>query len=240
MIYIGLDDTDMLDTPGTNKLAQHLAALESDRYEVELIVRHQLLVDPRVPCTNKNGCASMLWRPLVDEPIAALAARLRTAILDWIPKGSDPGLCLTREVPEAVLQFGILCQRELILQQDARSLAAEQGIHLEGLAGTEGGVIGALAAVGLLASRNDGRVVYRGEPASSSSEWGFVHAVDELLTYAVDAIVRFDSGEEVVRGVVDLGKRLRPNLRGGRVVLFVEPSAAGTADTPAWTAVRVT
>ena len=47
MIYLGLDDTDMLDTPGTNKLAMHLAELLADEYETLWIVRHQMLVDPR-------------------------------------------------------------------------------------------------------------------------------------------------------------------------------------------------
>lgn len=240
MIYLGLDDTDLIDTPGTNKLAQHLAVLESDRYEVELIVRHQLLVDPRVPCTNKNGCAAMLWRPLVEEPLEQLAARLSAAILEWIPEGSDPGLCLTCDVPEAVSQFGFRCQRELVTQEDAHRLAAEHGIYLEGLAGTEGGVIGALAAVGLVASRNDGRVVYRGGNAAEAFDCSSVQQIDKLLARAIDAVIRYDSGEEVTSGVVDLGKRLRPNLRAGRVVLFVEPSAAGAVESPAWTAVRVT
>jgi len=240
MIYLGIDDTDMPDTPGTNKLALHLAALESARYRVELIVRHQLLIDPRVPCTNKNGCAALLLQPLVEEPLGALAERLRKAILAWIPEGSDPGLCLTTEVPQAITQFGFRCQRELVAQDDARCLAAENGVLLEGLAGTQGGVIGALAAVGLVASGNDGRVVYRGGEAAPAFEWSCVRPIDELLERAVDAVIRRDSGVEISAGVVDLGKRLRPNLRHGRVVLFVEPNDLGTPAAPVWTAVRAT
>jgi hypothetical protein len=40
----------------------------------------------------------------------------------------------------------------------------------------------------------------------------------------------------VSRGVVDLGKRLRPNLRDGRTVLYVAPGGAGEAE---WIAQRV-
>ena len=42
----------------------------------------------------------------------------------------------------------------------AREIAATHGIHLEGLGGTEDGVIGALAAVGLMATHDDGRVIH--------------------------------------------------------------------------------
>src|SRR5437870_2586916 len=58
LIYVGIDDTDTLDTPGTNQLARALAAQIASTHECLLIVRHQLLDDPRVPYTSKNGSAS--------------------------------------------------------------------------------------------------------------------------------------------------------------------------------------
>src|SRR5690606_25597169 len=77
---------------------------------------------------------------------------------DYIP-GSDPGLCVAQVVPETVRRFGRLCQAELVTQREARSLAAKEGIVLLGLGGTEDGVIGALAAIGLAAVEDDGRVI---------------------------------------------------------------------------------
>lgn len=62
MIYVGIDDTDTLDSPGTNQLARHLVQKLAGRWRSDLITRHQLLEDPRVPCTRKNGCVAMTLR----------------------------------------------------------------------------------------------------------------------------------------------------------------------------------
>ena len=67
MIYVGLDDTDTLDDPGTNQLARHLVRELAGDFHGRMILRHQLLEDPRVPCTKKNGCASILFEPLVAK-----------------------------------------------------------------------------------------------------------------------------------------------------------------------------
>jgi hypothetical protein len=43
------------------------------------------------------------------------------------------------------------------------------------------------------------------------------------------ADIRLVSGEPFTGDVVDVGKHLRPNWRGGRMVLFVEPPEASAA-----------
>ena len=62
MIYVGIDDTDVRDSPGTNQLARHLIRHLPADYEPVVAIRHQLLVDPRVPYTSKNSSASLLFR----------------------------------------------------------------------------------------------------------------------------------------------------------------------------------
>ena len=162
MIHVGIDDTDTPDTPGTNQLARALVQQVADTYQCVRITRHQLLDDPRVPFTSHNGSASILLQPLVPGDREQLVGRLRQRMPDWFVPGSDPGLCVAEVVPAGVTEFALRCQPELVTQDMARSLAAACGIHLEGLGGTAGGVIGALAAVGLSAAGNDGRVVQIG------------------------------------------------------------------------------
>jgi hypothetical protein len=234
VIFVGIDDTDMPDTPGTNQLARALAARVSGRSECVRIVRHQLLDDPRVPRTNKNGSASILLQPRTSEPAASLIAELRAEMRARFVAGSDPGLCVADAdpVPLEVTEFGRRCQREIVDQGEARRLGESLGLHLEGLGGTEGGVIGALAAVGLLASGDDGRVIQIGLWPDDLSG---VQDVERLRARGVE-VRRLDSGVVIRAGLVDVGKRLRPNFRGGRVVLFVTAPGEGPEQ---WQAVRL-
>jgi hypothetical protein len=236
MIYVGIDDTDMPDTPGTNKLAFHLAERLAPRYATQWIVRHQLLVDPRVPCTNKNGCVSLLLEPQDQPRLPELIAELRSAVVTWSPPGSDPGLCVCEAAPGEVVGWGRAAQVELLDQAGALRVAQDAGIHLEPLGGTGGGIIGALAAVGLLAPFNSGRVVYCGHFLPQAFDATGPHDAEEIYDWGVDEIQTIDAAERVSRGVVDLGKRLRPNLRDGRTVLYVAPGGAGEAE---WIAQRV-
>jgi len=207
-------------------------------YRSVLIIRHQLLDDPRVPYTSHNGSASILLEPRNGCRIEPLIDELRAGMREWFVPGSDPGLCVAATVPPAVIEFGRRCQRELVTQQEARDLAARHGAHLEGLGGSEGGVIGALAAVGLAAGANDGRVVHIGD---WPDDLAGPQPIAALHGRGVQ-VCRLDTMQTVARGVVDVGKHLRPNFRQQRIVLFVQPANGDCPlfPTPEWQAVRLT
>lgn len=236
MILVGIDDTDTATSPGTNQVARAIVAELSSSYRCKRIVRHQLLFDPRVPYTSKNSCCSLLMESRLSNPEAVHELRelLGSALLNRFQPGSDPGLCLAVDVPEEVVAFGQKCQRDVVDQQEARDLAPRSGIDLSGLGGTEDGVIGALAAVGLAATENDGRVVQiQGQPDDLSGPRPFA----EVRSRGVDQVCSLLSKDIVTDGTIDVGKHLRPNLRQGQIVLFVEPCASAQAK---WTAVRLT
>jgi len=228
-MIIGLDDTDMPGTPGTNQLARQIADALPDGLTFDVVLRHQLLVDDRIPYTSKNGSASI---GVVGEALPSLGELLgflRERVRAFAPAGSDPGLCIVDavpppDVPGDVVAFARRCQRQPVRREDAMALARAHGIVLEPLGGTGDGVIGALAAVGLRAWGDDGRVVHRPGwrwPDDLSGE----QPVAAILASGVDEI-RAPTGT-VRDGVVSVGKHLRPNFRGGRVVLFVESASAG-------------
>jgi hypothetical protein len=136
------------------------------------------------------------------------------------------------------VEFGYRCKRELIQQSEARELAAKHGIHLEGLGGTNQGIIGALAAVGLVSTGNDGRIVHVGTwPWPDDMKGGIVDAeaiyargVNEIRVEATGAVLR--------TGKIAIEKNLRPNLReNGKMILFVEALAEGPAR---WRALKPT
>jgi hypothetical protein len=140
-------------------------------------------------------------------------------------------------VPESIQRWGRRAQCEFLSQVEAFQLARENQILLEPLGGTGGGVIGALAAVGLLSTWNSGRVIRCGRaPAAAMDVTGVLQA-EEIRVRGVDRIERQDTGRPVDRGSVELGKRLRPNLRDGQVVLYVLPHENDRV--AAWHAQRV-
>lgn len=236
MIFVGIDDTDTLEDPGTNQLARHLAWQLAATVRVRLITRHQLLQDPRVPCTRKNGCAALACESLSGGDATDLAGWIEPLMRSWCPSGSDPGLAIVADpVPEDVVAHGLACQTRIVTQAEARGIAARHGIHLVGLGGTEDGVIGALAAIGLMQTGNDGRVVYLGDGGADRCEVSGVVEVEAILARGVGE-VRGRNGQPVTAGRVDLGKRLRPNYRGDTIVLFVAPSSRPDCE---WVAERI-
>ncbi len=235
MIFVGIDDTDTLETRGTNQLARALASRIKTHYSCKRITRHQLLNDPRVPFTSKNGSASLVLEALSTPDLEWLRQELIEGMrADYIP-GSDPGLCIASGVSREIQEFGLKCQNELVSQREARMLAFEAGIILVGLGGSEDGVIGALAAVGLASGEQDGRVIQLG------------HWTDDLcglqplevITGRGILVQDLDTGEVIERGSVDVGKKLRPNWRNGQCVLFARSVRRGLESACLFEAVRV-
>jgi tRNA(Ile2) C34 agmatinyltransferase TiaS len=216
LIFIGLDDTDTLESRGTGHMARQIATSLASEYSVLGVIRHQLLIDPRVPYTAKNSSAAILMSGNGTANLDRLSARARAFVRDHFNPGSDPGLCVARTVPAAVTAFGRRVQREIVTQEEARALAAAHGIRLAGLGGTQAGVIGALAAVGLAADGDDGRYVMVGRARGLRG----LHPVSAVLTAGV-AEVQTLQGHRVTQGLI-LTDKLRPARRQGRPVAIVE------------------
>jgi len=224
MIFIGLDDTDTLDSRGTGHLARQIAAALSHEHTILGVTRHQLLVDARVPYTKNNSASAILVQAAASAvtngaALADLAEQVKTLMLADFYPGSDPGLCVAAGVPSAIVEFGRRAQQELVTQVRARELALTDGIFLEGLGGSQDGIIGALAAVGLAASGEDGRYVL----VERSRELAGLLPVSAVLDAGIAAVQTTD-GQPVNEGLVQCDK-LRPARRGGRAVAVVERAA---------------
>jgi hypothetical protein len=216
MFFIGLDDTDTLESPGTGHMARRIATALAVDYPVLGVTRHQLLVDDRVPYTKHNSSAAIALNVNGELDPAILLQRVRAVMLADYQPGSDPGLCVARDVPVAITEFGRRVQRQLVPQAEAWALAAAHTIPLVGLGGDHGGVIGALAAVGLAASGEDGRYVLVGR----LRELNGLQPVSVVLAAGVAAVQTLD-GQPVTDGLVQTDK-LRPARRGAQPVAIVE------------------
>ena len=228
ILYIGLDDTDILDSPGTGRLARDIAAGLAERWPVMGITRHQLLNDPRVPMTARNS-ANVIHLE-VDENrvnLDQIADEVAGLMVARFQPGSDPGLCLVIDVPLPAVEFGYRAKTTLVTLEEARSLSEVHQLILRPLGGTGGGIIGALAAVALASTGEDGRFISVG----NMRELRGVQPVEAIVAAGVSG-VRTLAGRVISDGLIETGDKIRPALVGGEAVLLVEPAGSQ------WRAIR--
>lgn len=228
-IYIGFDDTDNPDSEfGTGKLARRFEALIPEDCRIWGVVRQQLLVAPGIPYTSHNSSACVI----VDFADPSLAGRLVRLAIHHIEgtsaAGSDPGLCIASGDDPALpdlMTFGRLCTERIVTQREA--LRAAGDAHLSGHGGTNDGIIGAAAAVGLTASGWSGRFIEFSDlrqfpnPVSIAALQGRGIRVVSLER---DALCPGPGDRVNTKGW------LRPRLWGHEAVLPVLPAGSGLWD----------
>jgi hypothetical protein len=231
---LGIDDTDSLESRGTGFHVRLLAdaLAEAGLASPKGITRHQLLVDPGIPYTshNSSACVEIEADDARRDDIGALC---REFLIRESAPVADVGLCLAAptEITAEVERFGARAKVEILTQAQASDLAARAGVQLWGLTGTHGGIIGALAAVGLHAAGNNGRFLW----LPGLRELTGVHLAADLERLAGIQAVQTLSGQPVsAQGRVDVGDWARPVLRGGRAVFLVEEGDQNECD---WRAV---
>ncbi len=160
-IYIGFDDTDILGADrGTGKLVRWFEQKLPEECRMWGVIRHQLPKLNGIPYTSHNSSACMVVETEFPEIKDLLIQRAVEHILEYFMEGSDPGLCIATEdspAVQALTDFGRLCCSRIVTQKEA--MAAASLSHLSGHGGTNDGIIGAAAGVGLTLSGWSGRFV---------------------------------------------------------------------------------
>jgi tRNA(Ile2) C34 agmatinyltransferase TiaS len=220
-IYLAMDDTDSLDSRGTGKLARATGAEISKEFHVDGISRHQLFVHEDIPYTSHNSCAVLHIEAEKRDDKEWIFETAKECMLSDFIEGSDPGIAVAcaDEILPPLIAFGRDAQKIILNQNKARTLASNLGIWLEGLGGTEDGVIGTMAGLGLAKSGNDGRYIMCGTIRDLS---GSVDVVT-LLEAGIDAVYTVD-GHMVMDGriIIKEGKSAKPCPVDGNKILFVE------------------
>ena len=225
LVYVGIDDTDNLESRGTGFRARQLAAriIETGLGLVRGITRHQLFVSPEIPYTSHNSSACLAVSLGETTTVTDLAAFCRSFLAKESAPGSDAGFCIrsSRDVPDAVKDFGGRAKDTVLTATEAHELAKANGCHLEGVTGDHGGVIGALSAVGLRAAGTDGRFIWvRGLREMAKMKLSLQSLLARTGVDCVqtrDGRVLDDPLEQI-----DLGGWPRPVLRAHQAALLVE------------------
>ena len=228
--FVGIDDTDTKDTRGTGFNARQIGKLIEDQKIgiVEGIVRHQLFFDPRIPYTSANSSASL---EVECDDFEALKQLCLDYLNEIAPLGSDVGLCISEAglIPELVVEWGNRAKVEVLTQQEGRKTANDNGIYLRGLCGTEDGIIGALAAIGLRKGGNDGRFIWlKGKQELREIPSG-IYQIEQIRNeLKLDQVI--SKNKELVNDLesIYIDEWIRPIHKNHQKILIVEKALKNT------------
>ena len=219
--YIGIDDTDNKTSRGTGFRGRELASLlvNTGLATVLGVTRHQLLFHPDVPYTSHNSSACI---SVVAEDFLKLKDFCKKYLIRIAADGSDIALCIidAQNIPESVIKWGEKCKIEVVKQGDARQIAWDENIYLEGFTGSQDGVIGALAAVGLHAQGNDGRYIWVG--GKELRDYPEIVIVEELMNSSgIHEVISKDGVKAKTKDSIYTGGWMRPVRKEGKIKLIV-------------------
>jgi hypothetical protein len=226
-IFICIDDTDNLDSKGTGHLADELRLQLENKFQIETtkITRHQLFVHENIPYTSHNS-TMCFTAEIKEKHYADIISHSIDFLKERSAEGSDPGLCVAIEEriadKSSLMDFGRRATCSVLTKTEAYQLAETLGIHLSEHGGTGGGIIGALAGIGLRMTGNHGR--FRGgHPISDEDQTITPKAL--CRKYAIDEVRDCVSGRVVDSGMISLEGKVKTILLDGLSVLPVVRTA---------------
>lgn len=223
-LYIGIDDTDNLQSRGTGFHARALCAEINDLKlgRCRFVTRHQLLMSPLVPFTSHNSAACLIVEQAQDYD--AIESLCKNYLLENSAEGADAGLCLldSTQLSVELIQYGYLCKQRVTTQSNAQKLALQYGLILHGLTGTKDGLIGAMAAACLCGSGTDGRLLWL-EGMRDHAENTL--SLAELITHTDIKTVQSREGAVMTDPElkIKMGSWPRALWLGGEACLIIEP-----------------
>jgi hypothetical protein len=221
-VYFGFDDTDNRDSLyGTGKLVRWFLKKIPEDCRCLGVARQQLLVCDGIPYTSHNSSACLIMEIPDPTVLNHIIEEAVSHIETYAAVGSDPGLCVATERDAAlddIIEFGRHCTSTITTQKQA--LESARHLHLSGHGGTNDGIIGAAAAVGLTLSGWSGRFIEWG----NLRDWPRQTTAAELKSSGIDVLSIDRNAMMPARDdIVMTNGWLRPRLIGHRPVLLVKP-----------------
>ncbi|MBW2558180.1 MAG: hypothetical protein JRD69_04995 [Deltaproteobacteria bacterium] len=222
-LFIAIDDTDNKESIGTGRLSRMLAEelAEKDLIGESRVTRHQLLVHPDIPYTshNSSACIDTVMGDCIIGDIAACAI---TFLNEHFHEGANPGLCIAKQdaVPKELPFFGLRAQIDVISLDEAKRLAGRLGTFTWWNGETGQGCIGAMSAVGLRSTGNDGRYI---ELKGIRNIGGMISVGEILRLTAIERVATLSGENLPADEIVDTQDWVRPILKEWLVTLEVIP-----------------
>lgn len=221
-LYIGIDDTDNLESKGTGHRARVLGTLLESEGLAKLIciTRHQLLVHPDIPYTSHNSSACILVDADIEKKSEIIKFCGNFLLVDSAP-GSDAGLCVAfeNEMNDEIQNWGDNAKKIVLNISNAHDLAKQLNVFLQGYTGQKTGVIGSLAAVGLRYKGNDGRILWLPFLRELNSVFTGFELIEKLQIDTIETTTGETVGTENLIYTTDW---VRPVMKNKKITLIVE------------------
>lgn len=219
-IFVGFDDTDNIHSDrGTGKLARWFRDKIPDGARLSSVIRQQLPILEGIPYTSKNSSACVVLESNTTDIIDPIIDAAIHHISEHFIEGSDPGLCVVtdhRSSLEKLVAFGRTCSTRVVTQKEA--MAAADGFHLSGHGGTNDGIIGAAAGIGLTIHGWAGRFI----DFNGLRQIPEIARVDELERLGIRVLpVERNVCLPCSNDIVATEGKLRPRLWGGQPAVLV-------------------
>jgi len=217
---IGIDDTDSQTTQGSGHLAKQLGLQleEAGLADLENISRHQLLIDPAISYTGRNSSACLVVTSTSD--FLQIKELCRAFLKKESAASADVGLCIVGfdKITYRVQKWGYRAKDEVLTADEAMMIAETEKLYLEGLTGEKTGVVGALAAVALRGSGNDGRILWL---KGLREVTGIFTAKELCAVLNIDKVIS-TTGEDIAdEAIVFIEEWTRPVIQNHKIALVV-------------------
>lgn len=160
-LFIGIDDTDCSTSNGTGKLTKALSKqIELNGLgKVVNISRHQLCLSKKIKYTNLNNSACIEVLVIDNDNLILFC---KNFIKNNCEKLSNAAIVFANEddISKEIIGFSLKVKKEIVSLKDAITLIKNNNLNHSFFGTRKLGLIGALAAIGLRLTNNDGRVIW--------------------------------------------------------------------------------
>jgi tRNA(Ile2) C34 agmatinyltransferase TiaS len=198
-IYVGIDNTSNNESVGTAKFARRVAKKISDKYPVYAVSRHQFYVHPKIKYSTYNFGAVIHLDCDDEKVVDDIFLTIKRIMETEFNIESNPGLAVAHEnqISPAIINYGQDAKKSILTQKRAVDLAINSNIRLVGFGKTKNGVIGAIASIGLAATRNDSRFLQIGNIRTIKEP----QPVENFIKAGVEKIFTLD-GLRITDGII--------------------------------------
>jgi hypothetical protein len=220
-ILLGIDDTDDSESRGTGHHARAIgAALEAQGLATfQAVTRHQLLISPEIAFTSRNSAACLALDGEQDS-IDSISNSVDKELRQRVAASADPAFSIApaTHINVEAQNFGYAGKTKVLTIFEAREMARQSHIILNEVGGSGSGAIGALAAIGLHKSGDDGRFIWLPGLRGLAGR----HTVSSLTDLLGVRITTVEGDHLPLSAEIELGEWIRPLLKQGRAILLAE------------------